>query len=168
MKTDMLERKIATSPQTRWAPATAFGCLAIVLSAVSPVAHGQTYRVLASFDGTNGANPWGGLTASGSTLYGMTSQGGGGYGNIFSINTDGSGGINSLVSFTGKTGNYQGAYPHRDLIVNGTTLYGMTTGFNDSNNTNYSNGNIFSVNTNGTNFQNLHSFTEKGADPTGA
>ena len=37
---------------------------------------GGTPTTLASFNGTNGANPYGSLTLSGSTLYGMTYEAG--------------------------------------------------------------------------------------------
>ena len=132
------------------------GCIAIMLSAVQPsVAHGQTYTVLQSFDGANGANPTNGsLTVNGSTLYGMTSSGGSsGNGNIFSINTNGSN-LQSLYSFSGGA---DGASPQGSLALIGSTLYGMTCYGGGS-----GNGNIFSINTNGSGFQNLHPFN--GAD----
>ena len=47
---------------------------------------GSGFQELLSFGGQFGAFPFGSLTLSGSTLYGMTSAG-----NIFSIDTDGSG-----------------------------------------------------------------------------
>ena len=71
-----------------------------------------------------GANPYGSLTLSGSTLYGMTSEGGAyGAGTIFQINTDGTG-YKVLYSF-GSVAN-DGAYPYGSLTLSGTTLYGMT------------------------------------------
>jgi uncharacterized repeat protein (TIGR03803 family) len=49
----------------------------------------QTFNVLSTFDGTNGANPQG-LIASGNAIYGTTSSGGsGGQGTIFKRNSDG-------------------------------------------------------------------------------
>jgi len=43
-----------------------------------------------SFNGSNGRNPNGSLTVSGTTLFGMTATAGAGnYGNVFSINIDG-------------------------------------------------------------------------------
>ena len=49
---------------------------------------GDTLTTLASFNGTDGANPIAGLTLSGSTLYGTTSSGGGGNnGTVFAITT---------------------------------------------------------------------------------
>ena len=44
-----------------------------------------------------------------------------GYGNIFSINTDGRG-YQNLLSFSGSNGQY----PRGSLTVSGSTLYGMT------------------------------------------
>jgi len=47
---------------------------------------GGTPTVLASFDGSNGMDPYAGLTLSGNTLYGTTKDGGSnGYGTVFSI-----------------------------------------------------------------------------------
>ncbi len=132
--------------------------LVVLAISASSVADGQTYNVLLSFSGTGGAYPgeypWGDLTLSGSTLYGMT-QGGGtnGYGNIFSINTDGSG-FHNLLSFTGSSGANLGGLPTGSLTLSGSTLYGMTRagGVNAE-------GNMFSINTNGSGFQNLLSFS---------
>jgi uncharacterized repeat protein (TIGR03803 family) len=139
--------RIATSLRTAWV-ATTLCCIAVVLSQ-SPVAHGD-YSILASFNGANGANPQGGLTLDGSTLYGMTQNGGSsGHGNIFSINTDGTG-FQNLLSFNGANG----ANPYGSLTLSGSTLYGMTPFGGSSGN----NGIVFSINTNGTSFQNLFSF----------
>ena len=64
------------------------------------------------------------MTLIGSTLYGMTLVGGAdSHGNIFSINTDGSG-YQNLFCFNGANG----AYPYGDLTLDGSTLYGMTVG----------------------------------------
>ena len=64
-----------------------------------PLIGGTTSTVL-SFSGSNGANPAGSLTISGSTLYGITSNGGAyGYGTIFSVPVGG-GAITTLLSFT--------------------------------------------------------------------
>ena len=83
---------------------------------------GGTPTVLYSFDGTYGANPWGSLTLSGSTLYGMTgSAHGPGYGTVFSIPVTG-GTPTNLFSFDDT----HGAAPYGDLTLSGSTLYGMT------------------------------------------
>ena len=68
--------------------------------------NGSGFQNLVSFTGLGaypGRDPKGSLTLSGTTLYGMTSQGGttsGEYGNVFSVGTNGSG-FQILVSFTG-------------------------------------------------------------------
>jgi hypothetical protein len=129
--------------------------------------NGTNYRDLIDFSGTSGsfigANPYGSLTLSGGTLYGMTEKGGiNGDGNIFSAQTNGAS-FNDLIDFTGDTGSYIGYAPFGSLTLSGDTLYGMTwAGY----------GNIFSVQTNGTNFKNLVDFTGTsgsyiGEDPFG-
>jgi uncharacterized repeat protein (TIGR03803 family) len=124
---------------------------------------GSNFTSLYSFTGGNdGANPQGSLILSGTTLYGMTYEGGSSNnGTIFSIHTDGSN-FTSLYSFTG--GN-DGAGPNGDLILSGSTLYGMTFGGGSSNN-----GTIFSIQTDGSNFTSLYSFTggNDGGNPYGS
>ena len=65
---------------------------------------------------------------------------------------------------TGKNGNANGANPrNNDLILSGNVLYGMTTfgGANDS-------GCIFSINTDGSGYKDLHDFNNaSGAIPSG-
>jgi len=46
---------------------------------------GGTPTLLYSFDGTHGSLPYGDLTLSGSTLYGMAGGGANGYGTIFAL-----------------------------------------------------------------------------------
>ncbi len=87
---------------------------------------GGTPTVLASFNGTDGNDPAGSLTlsADGSTLYGMTNDGGtDGDGVIFSIPVTG-GTPTVLASFNGT----DGEYPSGSLTLSGSTLYGMTSG----------------------------------------
>ncbi len=128
---------------------------------------GTSYQNLVSFTGTsgsaNGFEPFGNLTLSGTTLYGMTFEGGANeMGNVFSVSTGGTN-YQSLLSFTGTGGSASGGYPsYNSLIFSGTTLYGMTPfGGADG----Y--GNIFSVGTNGTNYQNLISFTGSSGSASG-
>ena len=66
------------------------------------------------------------------------------------VNTDGTG-FKNLYSFTG--GN-EGYYPQAGLILSGNTLYG-TTPYGGTNGS----GTVFAVNTDGTGFTNLYSFT---------
>jgi len=127
---------------------------------------------------TDGANPFGGLTLSGNTLYGTAKSGGsGGTGTVFAVNTNGTG-FTTLYSFTvmdTNTGaNSDGAFPNAELILAGSTLYG-TASSGGSFYTTHSfggvgNGTVFAVNTNGTGFTNLHSFnssTDGGGPNTG-
>jgi uncharacterized repeat protein (TIGR03803 family) len=78
---------------------------------------------LGSFNGGNGANPFGDLTLIGSTLYGTTAFGGaGGDGAVFSIPVGG-GTPTALGSFNGSNGEW----PYGSLTLIGSTLYGTTT-----------------------------------------
>src|SRR6266446_2534070 len=107
------------------------------------------------YPGTNsdGANPQAGLILSGNTLYGTAGDGGNSnYGTVFTVNTDGTG-FTNLHSFTGS----DGAGPQAELITSssGNTLYGTAWGGGSS-----GAGTVFAVNSDGTGFTNLHSFTE--------
>lgn len=106
----------------------------------------------------DGAFPLGALLLSGTTLYGVTSDGGsGGNGTVFKLNTDGTGFVvlhafsatNALVGI-----NSDGARPQSGLtlwsnVLYGTAEYGGTFG----------NGTVFSVTTDGTAFATLYNFT---------
>ena len=149
-----------------WASSNGYG------SIYSVNTNGSNYITLHNFTGgtTNGSSPVGGaLTLSGSTLYGMTANGGStnvvdaygdvGNGVVFAINTDGSGYTN-LVSFKGSP---DGAIPYGSLTLVGTTLYGTTRIGGTANL-----GTIFSVNTDGTGYNTLFNFTggtTNGANP---
>ena len=61
---------------------------------------------------------------------------------------------NVLLSFSGTGGAYPGKMPAGDLTLSGSTLYGMTSDGGTSNG-----GTIFSINTDGSGFQNLFSFS---------
>ena len=87
------------------------------------VAHAQTLTTLASFNGSNGDEPVGGLTLSGNTLYGTTEDGGAyGDGSVFSLPVSG-GSPTVLASFNGSNG----AMPYAGLTLSGNTLYGTTS-----------------------------------------
>ncbi len=124
------------------------------------------YNLFYSFAGgtSDGSRPYGSLIISGSTLYGMTYEGGAGnFGTIFKVNKDGTG-FALLHSFA--RGAADGAYPYASLIRNGSTLYGMTYagGTADC-------GTIFRISKDGTGFALLHSFaggTSDGAYPLGS
>jgi len=114
------------------------------------------------FNGGDGAYPGAGLILSGNTLYGTAPYGGSsGVGTVFAVNIDGTG-FTNLHSFTGFTPgsgtNSDGANPRAGLILSGNTLYGTaeeggSAGF----------GTVFAINTDGTGFTTLYSFTN-GSD----
>src|SRR5262245_55032517 len=82
----------------------------------------HTFTARVSGQNSDGAVPRPGMTISGNTLYGTTANGGtASVGNVFKVNTDGSG-FTVLVTF----GNLNGANPQADLILSGATLYGTT------------------------------------------
>jgi uncharacterized repeat protein (TIGR03803 family) len=111
----------------------------------------------ANYTNSDGANPRAGLLLSGSTLYGTTYAGGSsGNGTVFALNTDGTG-FTNLYSFTAFGASYtnsDGANPWAGLIVSGNTLYGTANSGGSS-----GNGTVFALNTNGTGFTTLHTFT---------
>ena len=115
----------------------------------------------AATDTTNsdGANPYAGLILSGKTLYGTAYYGGSsGNGTVFAVDTDGTG-FTNLHSFTDldtatSTTNSDGANPYGGLTLSGRTLYGTAYDGGSS-----GNGTVFAVNTDGTAFMTLHSFT---------
>jgi uncharacterized repeat protein (TIGR03803 family) len=141
---------------------------AAFLAMASPSARAASpYRLLHAFTGgaADGATPtWGAsLTNSGSTLYGMT-QNGGAYTNgvLFSISTNG-GAPKLIHTFNGysvlnpKGSKSDGQFPVGTPFLSGTTLYGMTL-YGGSNGL----GSIFSINTDGTGFRILHDFGAQG------
>jgi uncharacterized repeat protein (TIGR03803 family) len=111
------------------------------------------FNVLYSFDGTNGASPYyGAPVIAGTTLYGDTDYGGASNkGVIYSMNLDGSG-YNVLHTFTGAGSDGYG--PLGTVVLAGQTLYG-TTYYGGTN----GNGAVFAINTNGTGYTTLYSFT---------
>jgi uncharacterized repeat protein (TIGR03803 family) len=126
----------------------------------------QSFTVIHSFAppsgaiGTNsdGANPIGALVLSSNMLYGTASHGGAnGVGAVFAVSTDGTGftNLHTFSAISGPTStNSDGAYPTGWLILSSNTLYGTATygghsGF----------GTLFSINTDGTDFKILHSFS---------
>jgi uncharacterized repeat protein (TIGR03803 family) len=119
------------------------------------------FTAVGGVNGTNsdGAYSFSGLVLSGATLYG-TADGGGAYGNgtVFAVNT------NTLVLTTlyNFTGGNDGAGPRAGLTLSGHTLYGTASAGGSS-----SNGTLFAINTDGSGFTNLYSFTGggDGADP---
>ena len=129
--------------------------------------NGNGYTLLHSFTGgtTDGSRPLGGsLTLSGSTLFGMTAHGGpgtsGSDGVAFGIKLDGSG-YNDLVNFNASPS--MGANPYGSLTLVGSKLYGMTRIGGSANE-----GTIFSMDTDGSDYTTLYSFsggTAAGLNP---
>jgi uncharacterized repeat protein (TIGR03803 family) len=82
-----------------------------------------TITALASFNGTDGANPDAGLVVdTAGNLYGTTSSGGAsGYGTVFEL-FNGSGALTTLATFNGTND----AYPSALVMGSGGLLYGTT------------------------------------------
>lgn len=115
--------------------------------------NGTGYKILHSFveGGADGWGPKGSLVLSDGVFYGLTALGGANSsGTIFRINTDGSG-YQKIYDFGGAG---DGTFPYGSLVVSNSTLYGMTDlgGAHGV-------GTVFSVGTNGLNYQLLHSFS---------
>jgi uncharacterized repeat protein (TIGR03803 family) len=129
---------------------------------------GTDFTVLYNFGDSDGAGAYGSLILSGHTLYGTRTAGGSsGSGTVFSVNTNGTG-FTILHAFTGED---DGANPGVGLVLLSNVLYGTTSAGGSP----YS-GTVFAVNTDGTHFTILHSFTAfdpdtytntDGANPSG-
>ncbi|HEY3761027.1 MAG TPA: choice-of-anchor tandem repeat GloVer-containing protein [Verrucomicrobiae bacterium] len=113
----------------------------------------QSFANLHTFAGFDGANPQAGVIFTNNVLYGTTRNGGSGLpgedGTVFRLNSNGSG-FTNLYSFTGGT---DGGQIYSSLVLWGTTLFG-TSIFGGASNS----GCIFSIQTNGTQLYNIHSF----------
>jgi uncharacterized repeat protein (TIGR03803 family) len=122
---------------------------------------GGGFTVLKNFTGSDGAYPLGGLLLSGSTLYGITENGSLGYdevgeGNIFAVNTDGSG-FTNLWSFFES---HSGVSPC-SLALSGGELYGMTAGvfaIEKNQSVLEVNASVFKLNINGGGFATIYTF----------
>lgn len=121
---------------------------------------GSGYSVLHSFSNTpDGSQPQSELVSDGTRLYGTTYQGGANnYGMIFAINPDGTG-FTTLHSFANAP---EPMYPYGGLVFNNGVLYGSGSG-GGANNT----GAIFSLNTDGSGFRTLYSFSASGGNADG-
>jgi uncharacterized repeat protein (TIGR03803 family) len=141
------------------------GLLSVLASQLSA----QTFNTLHSFtalhNNTNsdGVCPSASLTLSEGVLYGTAAYGGSlSNGTVFRVSTDGTD-FTTLHSFAGGTND--GGRPNQPMLVAKGTLYG--TAFRGGSS---GVGSIFAINTNGTGFTNLHSFTggSEGDGPSGA
>jgi len=114
--------------------------------------NGSRYRDLFDFLAGEDA-PVGPLVIAGQTIYGITSEGNG---LIYAMDTDGTR-RRIIMSFNGTNGKF----PFNPLTISGKKLYGMTSAGGGSPLL----GNIFSVDTDGNEFQVLHNFN--GTDGAG-
>jgi len=121
---------------------------------------GSNYKTLWSFEDTgvafnaSGSGPEGNLTLIGNRLYGTTFVGGANAnGQIFSIRIDGSG-FRDLWDFadTGSLGNQNGSEPGGSVVLIGNKLFGYTSA------SHVGNGILFSIDTLGHGFKDLHDF----------
>jgi uncharacterized repeat protein (TIGR03803 family) len=123
----------------------------------------QTFTVLHSLTLDEGFNLFAPLVLSSNILYGAAQGGPGGIspnqnGNLFKLNTDGTG-FTNLHTFTLN----DGAFPDAALILSGSTLYGTTSEGGSE-----VFGTVFSINTDGTGFTTLHDFYGDGhGEPNG-
>jgi uncharacterized repeat protein (TIGR03803 family) len=129
-----------------------------VIFSINP--DGTSHKVLYSFKKKSGSQPHGRLTLStnGNHLYGMTKKGGAaGLGVVFKIDITGKN-YTILHAFAG--GKNDGASTqHGYLVLDGSTLYGMTTVGGKKNK-----GVVFSIGTDGNNFTILHNFGSSAND----
>lgn len=126
----------------------------------SVATNGSYFKDVMDFTVTNGSLPYGSLLLNGNILYGMSNEGGVNRdGSVFAVDTDGKNYLD-LHDFDGT----DGMYPWGGLVLApGNVLYGMTSQAGT-----YTNGNIFSVNTDGSNFKSIYLFqTATGANPYG-
>jgi uncharacterized repeat protein (TIGR03803 family) len=108
---------------------------------------------------SDGCIPVGGLVVSGDTLYGTASLGGtNGNGTVFKVNTNGTGftTLYSFASFGLDYTNSDGANPRHELLLLGNTLYGAASAGGSADG-----GTLFALNTDGTGFRTLYSFTAR-------
>jgi uncharacterized repeat protein (TIGR03803 family) len=113
------------------------------------------FSALVSKLNQEGAYPTVAVVLSGDTLFGTTSAGGThGDGTVFAVKMNGTG-FTNLFNFNGT----QGQNPEGRLVLSGDRLYGTTLAGGNGSSTN---GTIFAINTDGTGFATLHSFSQLG------
>jgi uncharacterized repeat protein (TIGR03803 family) len=110
---------------------------------------------------TDGTSPYDGLILSGNTLYGTASRGGNANGGtVFAVNTDGTD-FTNLHDFTGGS---DGDFPKGELLLFSNVLIGTASAGGDTSLNDGGHGTIFGLNTNGTGFTVLHTFTAGNFD----
>lgn len=112
---------------------------------------GTAYKLLHTFP--EYISPCGSPLIKDGVIYGMTTYGDG----IYKLNIDGSG-YKVLHNFSANNLN-DALTPYGSLIIHGNTLYGMTKNGGTGKNSYLGSGTIFKIDTDGTNFKLLHSFT---------
>jgi uncharacterized repeat protein (TIGR03803 family) len=131
--------------------------------------HSFALENLSTYANTDGAIPLAGLILLGNSLFGTTEFGStSGNGTVFKVNTDGTG-FKDLYSFTLGTSqnvdfpiNSDGARLGAGLILSSNVFFGTAQGGGVS-----GNGTVFAINTDGTGFRTLHSFTAPDANNGG-
>jgi uncharacterized repeat protein (TIGR03803 family) len=123
--------------------------------------NGTGFTVLHNFSNTDGTMPQAALILAGDTLYGTASAGGSSFGGtLFSIQTNGSN-FTVLHDFNSATTN--GNNPMASLLLLTNVFYGTT-----DNGGEFDAGTVFSINTNGSGFNVIYSFsgnTNDGGNP---
>jgi uncharacterized repeat protein (TIGR03803 family) len=139
-------------------------CAVVVVCAATAIASpAQTLTTLVTFDGTNGAGPYGALLqATDGNLYGTTAGGGAnGAGTVFKITPSGT--LKMLYSFCAQGGCTDGEGPEGLLVqatdgnFYGTTLHGGANGY----------GTVFKI-THGGTLTTLYSFCSQSGCADGA
>lgn len=117
--------------------------------------NGTAFTNLHSMGPADGQYPEAGLIVSGNTLYGAAPSG-----HLYAINTNGTG-FTNFFTFSGPfLTNSGGSRPAGSLLLSGNTLYGTASYGGDA-----GNGTIFKVNTDGSAFGVLHTFTATSGTP---
>jgi uncharacterized repeat protein (TIGR03803 family) len=121
---------------------------------------GGGFTVLHDFTGgSDGSQPYAILILSGNTLYGTAILGGSpANGTVFAVTTNGTG----FATLHGFADGSDGKTPRGGLVLSGNTLYGtaMVGG-------SFNHGTVFAVNSDGTGFTTLHSFSATSANSEG-
>ena len=103
--------------------------LMTLVLAVSTLATGQTFSVIESFNGYNGAQPIAGLIFDNAgNLYGTAAQGGSGFGTVFELSPATGGSFKETLLYKfGTNGSADGVYPSGGLVFDANgNLYGTT------------------------------------------